>query len=186
MELEEVSFDVMDLLEKRGEAVRRARTERLAREAEMKKRAKEEEAKARAEAKERLIAGGRDFQARLTSISEPVRYVIASGGGRGCEVLRVRLFFSTPLAPGRELSVTLLLDPAKRVFLRTGNFWLSAVTRQFWDACGGARPLPLSNDRMLARWKELRFPDSMTLRQSGPGYLSIRWPEGGKLRGAKA
>ena len=48
------------------------------------------------------------------------------------------------------------------------------------------RPLPLSNDRMLARWKELRFPDSMTLRQSGPGYLSIRWPEGGKLRGAKA
>lgn len=186
MELEEVSFDVMDLLEKRGEAVRRARTERLAREAAMKKRAKEEEAKARAEAKERLIAGGRDFQARLTSISEPVRYVIASGGGRGCEVLRVRLFFSTPLAPGRELSVTLLLDPAKRVFLRTGNFWLSAVTRQFWDACGGARPLPLSNDRMLARWKELRFPDSMTLRQSGSGYLSIRWPEGGKLRGAKA
>lgn len=152
----------------------------------MKKRAREEEAKARAEARERLIAGGRDFQARLTSISEPVRYVIASGGGRGCEVLRVRLFFSTPLAPGRELSVTLLLDPAKRVFLRTGNFWLSAVTRQFWDACGGARPLPLSNDRMLARWKELTFPDSMTLRQSGPGYLSIRWPEGGKLRSRKA
>ena len=30
------------------------------------------------------------------------------------------------------------------------------------------------------------FPDSMTLRQSGPGYLSIRWPEGGKLRGRKA
>ena len=51
----------------------------------------------------------------------------------------MRLFFSTPLAPSRELSVTLLLDPAKRVFLRTGNFWLSAVTRQFWDACGGAR-----------------------------------------------
>ena len=184
MELRDVSFDAMDLLESRGEAVRRAREEREAREAAMKKRAREEEAKAKAAAKAKLIAGGKDFQAKLTSVGEPARYVIANGGGRGCEVLRVRLFFRTPLAD-HELSVTILLDPSKRVYLRTGNYWLSAVTRQFWDACGGARPLPLSNDRMLARWKELKFPDSMTLRQSGLGYLSIRWPEGGKLRKKK-
>jgi DNA repair protein RadD len=176
LDLLEVDFEHVERWQARGDEVARARRERARQMAEQLREAREQASRAREESMARRLAGGKTFEARLVRMSAPAASTSSQGRLAGLALVRCQLLFESSACPGRPIPVTLLLDPEGAGARRSGAKWLSLLTRRFWDAFGGRRPLPRTCQDMLSRWGELTPPASLPLREGTKGFVNIQWP----------
>lgn len=187
LELLEVDFEHVERWQARGEEVARARRERARQLAEQLREAREAAARAKEEAMARRLAGGRTFEARLVQMSAPAVHASSQGRLAGLSMVRCQLLFESAERPGGLIPVSLILDPEGAGAKSSGARWLSLLTRRFWDAFGGRRPLPRTCQDMLARWGELTPPATLPLKEGTKGFVNVQWPPEAKAgKDAKA
>ena len=156
--MQAVDMDSLESAEDRAEAALKAFWER---------RGVSEEERERM----RRMKMGQPFDTRVRHVGQLKEHLVTSGAAAGTMIRKFVLALDCP-GSAEPMFLTVLLDPGAQIGRRTHKFWISALTRAFWEKFATA-PVPRSPAEMEERWNEVDIPEYVSVRRARTGFLSL-------------